>query len=61
MNDGPTAVRALTAVKDELGYEQILYNDQIGKVSVVGVGMRTHPGSPRRSSVLWPTAALTCR
>ncbi|MEI0958314.1 aspartate kinase, partial [Pseudomonas aeruginosa] len=44
MNDGPTAVRALTAVKDELGYEQILYNDQIGKVSVVGVGMRTHPG-----------------
>ena len=44
MSDGPTAVRALTAVKDELGYEQILYNDQIGKVSVIGVGMRTHPG-----------------
>ena len=44
MSDGPTAVHALTAAKDEIGYEQILYNDQIGKVSVVGVGMRSHPG-----------------
>ena len=38
-------------MKDEVGYEQLLYDDQIGKVSVVGVGMRSHPGvsaaSPR--------------
>ena len=27
-----------------MGYEEVLYDDQIGKVSVVGVGMRSHPG-----------------
>jgi aspartate kinase len=27
-----------------VGFEDVLYDDQIGKVSVVGVGMRSHPG-----------------
>ncbi len=44
MSDGKRAVDALNAVKDEIGFEELLYDDQIGKVSVVGVGMRTHPG-----------------
>jgi aspartate kinase len=35
---------ALARLKDEVGYEQLLYDDQIGKVSVIGVGMRSHPG-----------------
>ena len=26
------------------GFAEVLYDDQIGKVSVVGVGMRSHPG-----------------
>lgn len=42
--DGRKAVQALEGVKDEVGYQDLLYNDQIGKVSVVGVGMRSHPG-----------------
>jgi aspartate kinase len=42
--DGARAMSALARIKDEVGYEQLLYDDQIGKVSVVGVGMRSHPG-----------------
>ena len=42
--DGKAAVAALNAVKAEVGFDDILYDDQIGKVSVVGVGMRSHPG-----------------
>lgn len=42
--DGARAMSALARTKDEVGYEQLLYDDQIGKVSVVGVGMRSHPG-----------------
>lgn len=44
MSDGQRAVQALNAVKDEIGFEELLYDDQIGKVSVIGIGMRTHPG-----------------
>ncbi|NEA35463.1 aspartate kinase [Streptomyces sp. SID13031] len=42
--DGARAMSALARLKDEVGYEQLLYDDQIGKISVVGVGMRSHPG-----------------
>jgi aspartate kinase len=42
--DGQTAVTALTAIKDEIGYERLIYDDQIGKVSLIGAGMRSHPG-----------------
>jgi len=42
--DGATAMTALARLKDEVGYEQLLYDDQIGKVSVIGAGMRSHPG-----------------
>ncbi|GAA4898412.1 aspartate kinase [Tessaracoccus lubricantis] len=44
MDSGAKAIAALDAIKDEVGYEEVLYDDQIGKVSVVGVGMRSHPG-----------------
>jgi aspartate kinase len=27
-----------------VGFDSLLYNDRIGKVSVVGAGMRSHPG-----------------
>ena len=36
-----------TGCKDEVGYEQLLYDDQIGKVSLIGAGMRSHPGVSR--------------
>jgi aspartate kinase len=42
--DGARAMSALARLKDEVGYETLLYDDQIGKISVVGVGMRSHPG-----------------
>jgi aspartate kinase len=43
-SNGPTAVSALEKVRDELGFEQVLYDDHVGKVSLVGAGMRSHPG-----------------
>ncbi|TWE10079.1 aspartate kinase [Rudaeicoccus suwonensis] len=42
--DGQRAVRVLQSVKAELGFEQLQYDDQIGKLSLVGSGMRSHPG-----------------
>ena len=42
--DGQTAMTALTRLRDDVGYEQLLYDDSVGKVSLVGAGMRTHPG-----------------
>ena len=44
MSDGAKAIAALEAITDEVGFDELLYDDQIGKVSVVGVGMRSHPG-----------------
>ena len=34
----------LDGIKADVGFAEVLYDDQIGKVSVVGVGMRSHPG-----------------
>jgi aspartate kinase len=42
--DGHAGITALKALQEEVGFEQLLYDDRIGKVSVVGAGMRTHPG-----------------
>ena len=35
---------ALRAVQPEIKFESLLYDDRIGKVSLVGAGMRSHPG-----------------
>ena len=43
-SNGPTAVAALQTLRAELGFEQVLYDDHVGKVSLVGAGMRSHPG-----------------
>jgi aspartate kinase len=42
--DGHAGMAALQALQEEVGFEQLLYDDRIGKVSVVGAGMRSHPG-----------------
>jgi aspartate kinase len=47
-DDGQVAMTALSRLRDEVGYEQLLYDDRIGKVSLVGAGMRTHPGVTAR-------------
>ena len=46
--DGQTAMGALARIRDEVGYDKLLYDDQIGKVSLVGAGMRSHPGITAR-------------
>jgi aspartate kinase len=42
--DGPRAVAALEGRRAEIGFEAIIYNDHVGKVSLIGAGMRSHPG-----------------
>ncbi|HET6969294.1 MAG TPA: aspartate kinase [Ornithinibacter sp.] len=42
--DGPAAVEALQGIQDEVGFSAIQYDDQIGKLSLVGAGMRSNPG-----------------
>ena len=42
--DGQTAMTALARIQGEVGYASLLYDDQIGKVSLIGAGMRSHPG-----------------
>ena len=41
---GPGAVAKLTSLQDEIGFTRVLYDDHIGKVSLIGAGMRSHPG-----------------
>jgi aspartate kinase len=38
------AMSALTKQQASVGFEQLLSDENIGKVSLVGAGMRTHPG-----------------
>ena len=42
--DGQLAVRTLSAVQAEIGFENLIYDDQVGKVSLIGAGMRSNPG-----------------
>jgi len=42
--DGQTAMTALARLQAEVGYDKLLYDDQIGKISLIGAGMRSHPG-----------------
>jgi aspartate kinase len=42
--DGPTAMAALNRVQETVGFRGLLYDDHIGKVSLIGAGMRSHPG-----------------
>lgn len=42
--DSADARAALEAAKGELGYKSIHFNPDIGKLSLVGAGMRSHPG-----------------
>ena len=38
------ALKALEAEKDNIGFENIKSDDNVTKVSVVGIGMRSHTG-----------------
>jgi aspartate kinase len=42
--DGPAGMAALRRLQPEVGFDSLLYDDKIGKVSLIGAGMRSHPG-----------------
>ncbi|GAA4386242.1 MULTISPECIES: aspartate kinase [Brevibacterium] len=44
MADGSKAMESLEAAKGSIGFHHLQYDDQIGKLSVIGAGMRSHPG-----------------
>lgn len=43
-DDVAKAIACLEAARDEIGYQDIVVDDDVAKVSVVGVGMRSHSG-----------------
>lgn len=42
--DGLRAMELLSKLQSEGGWSNVLYDDQVGKVSLVGAGMKSHPG-----------------
>lgn len=43
-DQGPTALKALEDAKAELGFQEVIYNESVGKLSLVGAGMKTNTG-----------------
>lgn len=46
--DAQVALDALESAKEEIGFKEVRYNPNIGKLSLVGTGMRTNPGVAAR-------------
>ncbi|MET9800204.1 aspartate kinase [Streptomyces sp. NPDC006368] len=42
--DSATALHTLEGIKDRIGFRGLRHDDRIGKLSVVGAGMRSNPG-----------------
>jgi aspartate kinase len=42
--EGRKAIDALEKAKGAVGFDSLRYDDQIGKISLVGAGMKTNPG-----------------
>jgi len=47
-DDGQSAMSTLQRRQESVGFESLLYDDRIGKVSLIGAGMRSHPGVTAR-------------
>jgi aspartate kinase len=47
-DDGQRAMSALQRLQQPIGFQSLLYDDRIGKVSLIGAGMRSHPGVSAR-------------
>ncbi len=43
-SEGANASALLHKIQGEIGFQSIQYDDQVGKLSLVGAGMRSHPG-----------------
>jgi aspartate kinase len=46
--DGIRGMAILQEIKDEVAYEDVRLDDAIGKISLVGAGMKSHPGVSAR-------------
>lgn len=44
VDDGRKVIDALKQERDTVGYDSLIYDDQIAKIAVVGAGMRTNAG-----------------
>jgi aspartate kinase len=42
--EGANATAVLNRIQGEIGFTSLQYDDQIGKLSLIGAGMRSHPG-----------------
>ncbi|KRF46717.1 aspartate kinase [Terrabacter sp. Soil810] len=42
--DGPKAMSVLQAIKHEVEYGDLRFDDGVGKIALVGAGMKSHPG-----------------
>jgi aspartate kinase len=42
--EGQNATAILQKLQGEIGFQSIQFDDQIGKLSLIGAGMRSHPG-----------------
>jgi len=43
-SEGTNATSIVKKLQGEVGFQSIQYDDQIGKLSLIGAGMRSHPG-----------------
>ena len=43
-SEGHNATSALTRIQKEVGFDSLQFDDSIGKLSLIGAGMRSHPG-----------------
>jgi aspartate kinase len=43
-DDGQRAMTTLQGMQEAMGFESLLYDDRIGKISLIGAGMRSNPG-----------------
>jgi aspartate kinase len=46
--EGPAASAALRRIHGEIGYEELTYDDHIGKLSLIGAAMKSNPGVSAR-------------
>ncbi|NYE96199.1 aspartate kinase [Psychromicrobium silvestre] len=44
MVEGADALQALKDAQASVGFEDLIYDEEIGKLSLIGAGMRSHPG-----------------
>ncbi|MGH8908964.1 MAG: aspartate kinase [Egibacteraceae bacterium] len=44
LDDGPKALALLEDIACEIGAETVMFDEHIAKISLVGAGMKTHPG-----------------